>query len=715
MIDSLFSPNWFRVAQLRPQLAAHIRVRRQSARNARWYLFTDSLSGRQHRLNNIAYQFAGRCNGRSTTNQIWETLLETLGDQAPTQTELLDLIATLSASDLLVIDESTHVPATVSQVTERRDRLKRARLNPLQMRFPLFNPSPWLQRLDGLGLALFQTWVMLAWLCLIAWTLLGAMTHWQAVIAYADNHMLTPRYLLLSWLCFPFIKALHELSHALAIRRWGGEVAEMGIAFLITLPAPYVDASAATGFRSRYQRALVSAAGIMTELTLAALAFWLWLASEPGLLHDIAFVTAFLGSVSSLLFNGNPLLRFDGYYLLTDMLDLPNLAARSNLYWRYGLQRYLLRLANAQSPQPAHGEWPWLLCYAPASWLYRLLVGVWISFWLASHSLWIGLLVGCSLLYLTLLKPLLHVLGWVFFSPGHAMHKLHSRLIALSGLFLLAMAFFVLPLPYTTVAQGVVYPPEQAILRAKTDGFIEALLAGDGEKIVENQAVFQLTDPQLQARATELQAELDGLLGEQYQHFLSDPTKAKNRAEAMQGVQAEQSRVAEKQSQLIVRAQAAGWLVIPLPADLPGQFVKQGEMLGYVFSPKQLRVRVVVDEGDIDLIRQNTTSIMVRLADRPDKVLPATLIQETPAATQTLPSPALADRAGGDRMTDPGDKSGVKTLEPVFLLELRLPANAGSRVGTRGWVHFEHSSQAVGKRWLRWLRQLFLKHFSAAG
>ena len=709
---SLFSPNWFRVAELRPQLGVQIRVRRQSGRDTRWYVFTDSSSGRQHRLNETAYQFAGRCNGNRTTADIWHSLLEKLGDQAPTQNELIALIGKLSAIGILQIDKTENLDILFQQTKQRSNRQFRSRLNPLNLRFSLLNPSQLLNRLDKVALTLFQPWMLAAWLLLVCMALIAAITHWHELSAHAGSHMLTPRYLLLSWLCFPLIKALHELAHGLAIRRWGGEVTDMGIALLVLVPAPYIDASAAAAFRSAYQRAMVSAAGIMLELAIAALALLLWLQVENGLLRDTVFVLAFIGSVSTLLFNGNPLLRFDGYYVVIDLLDLPNLAARSNHYWLYLIQRYLLKIPGAQSPEPARGERGWLVLYAPASWLYRFFVGLWISFWLASQSFWLGAAIGISLLYFTLIRPLLNAVGFVFFSPGLGAEKLRPRLIATATFVLVLLGLISIPLPYTTVAEAVIWPPEQAMLRAQTEGFVTDLSVPDGESVQAGQEIFTLEDPRLLTKQQQLQAKLGSLLGEQYQSFLNNSIKAQNLEHAMLGLKAEQTRIEERLSQLVVRAQISGRLVMPLQQDLPGKFVKQGQMLGYVFSPDQVRLWAVVDERDIALVRERTQAIRVRLADKPNTDVEAAMTRQTPAATQTLPSPALGDRAGGDRMTDPTDKDGVKTLEPVFLIELSLPANVSQRVGTRAWVHFEHSPEPLAKRWSRRIRQLFLKHFS---
>ena len=138
--------------------------------------------------------------------------------------------------------------------------------------------------------------------------------------------MLSAQNLLLLWLVFPVIKLLHELGHAYAAKAGGGEVHEMGMMLLVFMPVPYVDATAAGGFRSKWRRALVGAAGMLVELFIASLCMFVWVLVEPGVMRAVAFNVMLIAGVSTVVFNGNPLLRFDGYYILSDLIEIPNLA-----------------------------------------------------------------------------------------------------------------------------------------------------------------------------------------------------------------------------------------------------------------------------------------------------------------------------------------------------------------------------------------------------
>ncbi|HEV7802130.1 MAG TPA: hypothetical protein VGP15_13730, partial [Burkholderiales bacterium] len=390
MRESLFSPLWYRVAEQHPHLRAEVRVQRQEVRDQRWYLLVNAANGRQYRVNHKAYQFIGRCDGQRSVQQVWDDLLDQLRDDAPTQDEVIQTLNQLDQQDLLVYEAAPDAKAMVRRRDERTRKRVQGFVNPFALRIPLGDPSAWLSRLDPLATLLFTKVMLCAWIAAMAVALAVAASHWDVLSAHAIQQMTTPRYLFLAWLAFPLIKALHELGHALAVRRWGGTVPEVGFSLFVLVPAPYVDASSSVAFRYRYQRLVVGAAGLMIELGIAALALAVWLNVQPGLVSDLAFVTLFIASVSTLVFNGNPLAPFDAYFIFCDALDLPNLGPRSKAWWTSATLRVMH--GNAAPPRMAlsGGEGKWLFLYAPLSLAYRVTIAFVLVLWLGAHSAALG-------------------------------------------------------------------------------------------------------------------------------------------------------------------------------------------------------------------------------------------------------------------------------------------------------------------------------------
>lgn len=711
-MDSLFSQRWYRVAGIHPRLRSHVRVSRHVYRDQAWYLLQDTSTGRNHRVDESTFHFIGRMDGQRSTDEIWHSLLNQLGEKTPTQDETIEILCQLSDNDLLQCEITPNVAELFRRRLEKNRKRRIAMLNPLAFRVPLFDPDKLLERLAPLGRALVQPLSILIWAAVIVMGLVSAALNWESIRAFASVHMLTPKFLLLMWGLYPLVKAIHELGHGLAVKGWGGEVRETGVSLLVLVPVPFVDASAASAFPEKYRRVLVSAAGIMVELLLAALALMLWVNIEDGLLRDMAFVVIVIGGVSTLMFNGNPLLRFDGYFVLSDALDIPNLGPRSTQYIAYLAQRYLLKLDTATSPVTGKGEAPLLFLYALASFCYRWFVSVLIVLWAGAYSFWLGVIAGALVALSMLIKPLHNMVQYLRTAPQLARSR--SRAYAVVGGITagLLVALLVVPMPFSTIAEGVVWLPEQARVRAETGGFVTEVYAHDGQEVKPGDLLLTLSDPELNAKLAAAQARL-AALDIEYNRLLDiDAGRARSTMEDIISARAELQEVQRRLAALNVTSAVEGRLVMPREQDLPGSYIARGAVIAHVLRDEDISVKVAVPQQDAGMIRGNTRKVQVSLVDQPGQTLNAQLAGEVPAATAVLPTAALGDRAGGPVTTDPTDKEGTRTLEPVFLFDVRVTDKPLQRVGGRVWVRFDHGARPLGIQLQRRLMQLFLKQFN---
>lgn len=708
------SSQWYRVADLHPRLRGHVKVQRQIYRNEVWYLLADGLRGRTHRINQLAYAFIGRCDGERSVQTVWDCLLDISPDLAPTQDEVIALLVQLNQRGLLQCEQTPDVEQLFrSDLRERRQSRLQA-LNPLSFRVALFDPSAILKRFDRLTPYLFSAKALLVWLALVAAALLATAANWPSLKAHASDWLPTTQGIVLSWLAFPVIKAIHELAHGLAVRRWGGEVHQAGISLLMLTPVPFVDASTASTFRKTRRRFVVSAAGIMAEMLLAALAILLWTQTQPGLVRDLALVVATIGGISTLLFNGNPLLRFDGYYMLTDVIHLPNLYSRSGNYWRYLFLRHGLRLKHIPPPETAPGEKAWLIGYAPLSWAYRVALSIVIVSWIGHWSPALATLVGLGSVWALLLSPLLNFFR--SFRRGSSPEGNRHTRLALSAWGIALFVFFcILPLPFATVAQGVVWVPENAQLRPQTGGFVQSFAARDGAMVAAGDLIAVLTDPALQVEAERLRHETVQKETELYRLMLGDPVAAANLREHIERLAAELARTEERIAHLEIRAGVAGRLAMPHQLDIEGTYLPQGKAVGYIVTDDPATVRVAVGQDAAALVQSETRSISLRLAEAPGQTLEGKLKGTIPGASNRLPSAALADHSDGPHVADPTDKEHLKTREPLFIVDLALPIAQGERIGGRAWVRFEHAAAPLALQCARQLQQLFLHSFNPAG
>ena len=713
----LLSPQWFRVASLRPRLDPQVQAERVSYRRQTWHVLARSDGSRSFRLNGGAYAFAARCDGQHSVQRLWELSLAEAKDAAPTQDELLTLLARLHEAGLVGFDRRPDFGQQNALATPAEPARRGPKNSLLSFRVPLGRPDGWLGQWAPRVAWLHHGSVPVLWALVVAIGLLAAVLNGPLLAAYAHTWLATPRLLLLAWLAYPVVKALHELAHALVLKHLGGAVPEWGVTLMMFTPVPYVDASAATLLARPRQRLLVSAAGIMVELFLAALALLLALNLEPGWLRDGALAVFFIGSVSTLLVNGNPLLRFDGYHMLGDVLELPNLATRSARFWLGKLRGWLLGEPSdeaAPAITPAPGEAAWLWGYAPAAFAYRVLISVSLVGWFGQTSFLLGTVLALAFGGSMHGRPLWQLARWAAGTQlADAPRQRAGRRLVLLGLAALA-ALAVLPMPYASVAEGVVWLPDHALVRTQTDGFVERLHVADGEQVRAGQLLVSLQAPALVAELARLDGQVTALETERFQALRTDPARAAAVESELAGVSAELAHAEARQQQLAVLANADGVVALPHAADLPGRYVKQGTVLAQVLTGEPATVRVALPQTQAALIQSGTRSVGVRLAEARDETWPATLQPGAAGAVMRLPSAALGDAGGGRIVTDPADTTHLRTAEAIVLADVSLPGHAALRTGGRAWVRFDHGSSPLAMQAARSVQQLVLRHFNPA-
>ena len=711
--EAFLSPSWYRLASLRPALKPQARIRRHRFRGEVWYVVQDPASGRFNRLSPAAYQMLGLMDGRRTMDEVWNATLEQLEDDAPGQEEVIRLLSQLHAADLLYCE----VSPDSAELFERFARQDRARSgnqwkNPFSIRFPLWNPDRFLLRTLPLLRPLFNGFGAVLYCAIVGLGLVLAGVHWPELSENLTDRVLAVENLFVLWLCFPVVKFLHELGHAYTIRSGGGEVHEMGVMLLVFMPVPYVDATAASGFRSKWRRVLVGAAGMLTEILIASIFMLVWAVAEPGWLRAVAFNVMLIAGVSTIVFNGNPLLRFDGYYILSDLIEIPNLATRGNQYWRYLLEHYVFRMAQAEPPPATRGERRWLFFYTPAAFLYRIFIAVAIILYIASAWFFIGVVLAVWGAVAMLVLPLVKFAGYLLSIPRAA--RARQRALSISAVLLVLILGLLLlaPVPLRIQTEGVVWLPEEANVRAGADGFVRSALVKPGAHVAANVALVESYDPSITAELGVLEARIAELEAKFAQQLFAERVQAELTRQELAHEHARYARVLERAEQLVARSAVSGRFVMERPDDLPGRFFRKGELLGYVIQDARKIVRVVVSQDDVDLVRGRLLRVDVRMAERVEAVYPARLVREVPMAKDQLPSTALSSEGGGVIAADPRDPKGGKAMTTSFQYDLELPSEVPSlSYGGRAYVRFAFTPEPLAQQWYRRIRQVFLAQF----
>lgn len=713
MEQSYLSSSWYRVSGLRPRLRSHARIHRSSFRGQVWYVLQDRTSGRFHRFTPETYLVISLMDGNRTMEQVWNIACDQLNHKALTQDEVIQLLGQLHSSDVLYGD----VPPDIEELADRGKRQRQRKLllrfvNPLAIRFGLLDPEDFLRATLPIARPLFSVFGALLLVGLVTYAAMLAATNWRELTENVTDKILAAENIALLLLAYPVIKALHELGHAYAIKRWGGEVHEIGIMLLVFMPVPYVDASDSLAFQNKWQRALVGAAGILVEVALASLALIVWVNAEEGLVRAFAFNVMLIGGVSTLLFNGNPLLKFDGYYVLSDILEIPNLANRANQYLGYLIQRYAFRVQSAKSPATAPGEPGWFVFYSIAAFCYRLVIMAAIVTLVATHFFVIGTIIAFWAVILMIGVPLAKHTKFLFASP--VLRHNRTRAFAVVGAIFaaVALALFVVPLPHATTVEGVVWLPGDGIVHSGSEGVVLEVLAAPDAVVRTGTPLLRLEDPLVAARAELMRNrvhELELRLGKQ---DVRDLANAQIVREELRHARADYNLARMREALLTIRAGSDGTLILPDAPDLVGRYVRRGDVVAYVAPLDSPVIRVIVPEDSADLVRSQTSAVSVRFVADTSTAYAASVVREVPALTATLPSYALSTLGGGQVALDPRDVNQRRVLANLLHLDVRLSGSREFRtIGSRVYVRFSHGMEPLAGRLYRLIRQVFLKTF----
>jgi len=698
--ETIYSPSWYRVANLKPRLRLHTKIHRHEYRGRVWFILQDYAGGRSHRFSPAAYRFVGLMDGKRTVEELWQTLNSDAGDEAPTQDEVIRLLGQLHSADALICD----VPPDSLELFRRYQKHERMRWKqkiwtPLAVRIPLFDPERFLERTFPYVRWLFSWPGAILWLVVVSTAIVLAAVHWSELTRNIIDRALTPANLLLLWFVYPAVKALHEIGHGYAIKKAGGEVHEIGIMFLVLVPVPYVDASAASGFRDKYHRMLVGGAGILTELLLGSFALFVWLNAEPGPAHAVAYNVMLISGVSTLLFNGNPLLRFDGYYVLSDWLEIPNLGTRANKYLGYLIQRYPYGMKDADNPANTTGEKFWFVVYGIAAFIYRLFIMFAIILYIGGRFFAVGVLLAMWSVTTMIVVPTVKHAHFLFTSPKLRRNRGRGLITTSAALAIVLALLFVLPAPYWTRAEGVTWPAERSQVRAAVDGFIVTTLAPAGSLVEAGQPILETRDPFLEARVQLLEANKRELESQLMAASTVDRVQTEVIREAIAAADAALVLAQQKMEDMIILSPRDGTLIVPQEEDLPDRFVRKS-------------LRVTVSQDEIGLVRDKVRRVDVLPAEWGAHSVEASIKREIPGGTMNLPTAALGIGGGGRFAIDPRDSSGRATMERVFEVEVDLPPTVHTEfLGQRMFVRFDHGHKAVGFQMYRALRQLFLRRF----
>ena len=712
--SKFFHESWYRIAGQRLALRSSVRVRRQLFRGERWHVLYDQFSNQYYRLRPVAYEFIARLDSSRTVEEVWKETMAQDPDGAPGQEEVIQLLAQLYHANLLHFELPADSAKLFERYKERKQQIRRATLMSIMFfHIPLLDPDALLRRLAPIIRIVVSPIGAALWVGVVSAAIKVVIDNFALLRVQGQGVLALPNLPLL-YLALILIKALHEFGHAFSVRRFGGEVHTMGVMFLIFNPLPYMDATAAWAFRSKWQRVLVSASGMITELFIAALAVFVWANTGPGLLHSLAYNMIFVASVSTILFNINPLLRFDGYYILLDLLDIPNLQGKANQHLRHLVERYAFGYKSSRTPAASFKEGFWLTFFGLASGAYRLAIFTTILLVVADRFLMLGIIMAAVCAVTWVIVPIFRLINYLATNPRLERTRLRASAVCLLAAAVLVGFLYFLPFPNNFKAPGVLKGSEYAVVVSKIEGTINQILVEPGTRVERGKPLLRMLNPDLDYRIQEVQASLDEVMAMRQKALQNSQADLRSIDSLINSIRKQLEQLLEQKQNLTVKAEIPGLYISNTIEDSLGMWVRRGTVLGELVDDREYYFISVVSQQDVSQVFSDAIrSSEVRLAGQSNIGLPVVSYTRIPYEQRQLPSVVLGLRAGGEIPVSVTEAGGTTAAESFYEVRLGIAPDSGAALyhGRSGKVRFRLAPEPLLRQWYRKLWQLLQKRY----
>ncbi len=597
------------------------------------------------------------------------------------------IINWLASQQLLQQDESS-LTASLKMEERRKKIIRLSRLNLIAIKVPLFNPDPLLNRIFPKLKWLTGKSFGVIWLIVFLYALQILSINWDHVTV-SSSSFFSPANLVWVWLIWFGLKIFHETFHALTCYRYGGRVYETGILFILFIPLTYVNATSSWSFSSKWQRIHVAIAGMFVEIFIACLAIIFWAQQPQSVVGTIALNTAIVAGISSLIFNANPLMRFDGYYILSDMTGLPNLYSHGLQFIKNFTAKWFLGIPPR--PIPHKGlKLSFIKMYGVCAFLWRILILFSLGFLASKMAGGLGILITCGALFVWLGFPFAALCNnWKVYQ-GHNpnLRSYFLKHLALSVVLLFFILYFV-GINENISIPGVVEYEHQFIVKSQSPGFIERIL-------VENGAMVHVGDPLVILKNNELFYEHDRIKLQINQLKIKSRLAHSNKKLAEYQIIQGQIQILEERSEnlkidintLHINAPGDGVVLIENLHSLQDTFIPEGQEILWIISPENKRIRCAADQNDINLVHGYLgKNVSIEMSARGTGHMTGKIERIEPTASKILFNPALAAVYGGpldvrQHVLDTSSqtmeqRSSFELFSPRFTVDVSLPPSTG--------------------------------------
>jgi putative peptide zinc metalloprotease protein len=715
-------------------------VNRQVYQGQAWWVVKDPISLHYFRFRPEEYALLDMLDGRTSLDALKEQFEARFPPRRITVDELSRFIATLHRSGLVIGDRPGQGPQLFER---RRQRIWREWMawlaNIMSMRFRGIDPDWLLERLDPWFGWLFSPPAIAAALVFVASALLLVLVNFdvfRAKLPEFHQFFAAGNWLYLA-VALGVTKILHEFGHGLSCKHYGGECHEMGMMLLVFTPCLYCDVSDSWMLPSKWKRAAIGAAGMYVEVIIASIATYLWWNSHPGVFNQLCLDVMFVSSVSTILFNANPLLRYDGYYILSDVLEIPNLRQKANTILQRLASRWCLGIKQQDDPFLPQRNLGLFALYAVASSVYGWVVtaSIFLFVWnvFKPYRLEVlGQILALGAVWGLVIRPLQGIIKF-FKVPGRR-DEVKPKNVAVTAVVAAALAagIALIPLPQRVWCPTELRPRGEEMVYVTVPGRLERLAVKPGAVVKRGDELARLVNvdldleiADLEGKATQYESRLKSLERERF----SDPAAGLEIGtvkESLASLREQLARKHQDRRELVLVAPRDGVVLPPMSlksqgeqgGKLPpwsgnalsdrnlGATFQEGTVLCMVGEPERFEAVMVVDQSEVEFVADGQP-VDLKLNSFPWQTFRGKVDQIAETHIEAG-SERLSVKAGGSvpTETDPSGREIPISTSYEALMTLD-DADAVFTPGMRGTARIQVGSRTVGQWLLRLLWQTF--------
>jgi putative peptide zinc metalloprotease protein len=717
---------------LRLRMRPDITYDQQTYQGRTYWIVKDPVVLKYFRFEEEEFAILLMLDGCSSPDQIQRRFNRRFSPQKISLRELLHFVGSLFRGNLVISDSPGQGDQLLRRGTENKKRRRTAALsNVLAIQLKGIDPDRILTNLNRIFGWLFSKFAVAAAALLALSAMMLVLINWELF----SNRLPTFQEFFAAknwiWLALTLgcTKILHEFGHGIACRRFGGRCHEMGIMFLVLTPCLYCNVSDSWTLANKWHRIAIGAAGMYFEFILASICVFVWSFTEPGIVNHLALNIIVVSSVSTLAFNANPLMRYDGYYILSDLSEIPNLRQKASKLLNQFASTFILGIPHADDPfLPSRRKWLFIV-YSIAAGLYRWFVTFSIFWFLYSvlepYGLKIiGQLIAMMALYGLIVHPIISFAKFLTV-PGRIDQVNRTRIMISSATIVAVLAMIlVIPVPHYITCPFHVQPMDATQVYVSVPGFARRIECAHNQMVRQGQTIVQLENDRITDEIARLQKDLE-IAQDRYNTVRSQAIRNPD-AEAEFDVARSQLESAitlldqrrEDLQRLTLEAPVSGTLIAPdwnaKSEDDNGEliqwygwplehrnlnaYLENGTIVAQIVpDPGKFEAILAIDQSDLEFVDVHQ-AVELWIRQLPVEKYSAEIRHISPIEMESVPKP-LSKKAGGDLMTVTGANGREKPHSTTYQVSVPFQDNSGLLVsGSTGVAKIHAGYRPLGSR-----------------